>query len=57
MRKKQRNAVCLSMLILPIIVYSVFTGYGGYDCSARTCPFGRDPTLTGSAATDGEEEV
>ena len=31
-------------------------GYGGYDCSQRTCPYGRDPTLSGSAATDIEEE-
>ena len=31
-------------------------GYGGYDCSQRTCPYGRDPTLDGSAATDDEEE-
>jgi len=31
-------------------------GYGGYDCSQRTCPYGRDPTEAGSAATDVEEE-
>lgn len=31
-------------------------GYGGYDCSERTCPYGRDPTIEGSASTDREEE-
>jgi hypothetical protein len=32
------------------------SGYGGYDCSQRTCPHGRDPTEPGSAAADSEEE-
>jgi hypothetical protein len=61
-------SVCLYILsTLALFLYSkpswsvithsnvIYAGFGGYDCSQRTCPYGRDPTLEGSAASDDAE--